>query len=53
MEALTAVLPRQYWVEINRLLVPFGKSVCTGTAPRCSACPLADMCQKQSVTTHR
>jgi len=53
MEALQGVLPRQYWVEINRLLVPFGKSVCTGTAPRCSACPLSDMCPKVGVTTHR
>lgn len=53
MEALQKVLPRPYWVEINRLLVPFGKNVCTGTAPRCSTCPLADMCQKQSVTMHR
>src|SRR3954447_14793653 len=25
MEALRAVLPERYWVEINRLLVPFGK----------------------------
>jgi endonuclease III len=23
-------LPRKYWIEINRLLVPFGKHVCTG-----------------------
>jgi endonuclease-3 len=53
MAALEAVLPREYWVEINRLLVPFGKYVCTGTAPKCSACPLNDMCQKLSVTTHR
>jgi endonuclease-3 len=53
MQALEGVLPRQYWVEINRLLVPFGKSVCTGTAPRCSTCPLSDMCQKHGVTTHR
>lgn len=53
MAALESVLPRRYWVEINRLLVPFGKSVCTGTAPRCSSCPLVDMCQKHGVTTHR
>jgi endonuclease-3 len=53
MDALTAVLPRQYWVEINRLLVPFGKRVCTGTTPRCSACPLADMCAKVGVAAHR
>ncbi|MCC7367384.1 MAG: endonuclease III [Chloroflexi bacterium] len=53
MAALEAVLPRLYWLEINRLLVPFGKHVCTGTAPRCSVCPLGDMCQKVGVTAHR
>ena len=53
MVALEKVLPRQYWVEINRLLVPFGKHVCTGTAPRCSVCPLNDMCPKVGVTAHR
>jgi len=40
MAALEAVLPRAYWVEINRLLVPFGKYICTGPAPHCSTCPL-------------
>jgi endonuclease-3 len=53
MVALERVLPRRYWVEINRLLVPFGKSVCTGTAPRCSTCPLRDMCPKVGVAGHR
>lgn len=53
MAALEKVLPRPYWVEINRLLVPFGKSICTGTAPRCSTCPLCDMCSKVGVTAHR
>ena len=53
MTALERVLPEEYWLEINRLLVPFGKSVCTGTAPRCSTCPLADMCPKVGVAAHR
>ncbi len=53
MLALEAILPRPYWLEINRLLVPFGKQVCTGAAPRCSTCPLADMCQKVGVSSHR
>lgn len=46
-------LPSQYWVEINRLLVPFGKHICTGTRPNCSACPLLEMCQQVGVTAHR
>ena len=53
MTALEVVLPQQYWVEINRLLVPFGKHICTGDLPRCSICPLFDMCQQVGVKAHR
>lgn len=51
--ALEAKLPDRYWIEINRLLVPFGKHVCTGRQPRCSTCPVLAMCQQVGVTTHR
>jgi endonuclease III len=53
MAALQERLPRRYWVEINALLVPFGKHVCTGTRPKCSTCPLLEMCQQVGVTSHR
>jgi endonuclease-3 len=46
-------LPREYWVEINRLLVPFGKHVCTGQLPRCSTCPVLPMCRQVGVMRHR
>jgi endonuclease III len=52
MQALEAILPQLYWVEINRLLVPFGKHICTGSRPRCSTCPIHDMCQQRGVSTH-
>ena len=51
--ALENKLPQEYWVEINALLVPFGKHVCTGTAPRCSTCLLLEMCAQVEVTSHR
>jgi endonuclease-3 len=51
--ALEARLPRRYWVEINRLLVPFGKHICMGRLPRCSTCPVLDMCQQVGVDAHR
>jgi endonuclease-3 len=51
--ALEEILPRAYWIEINRLLVPFGKHICTGRLPRCSTCPVLDMCRQVGVTTHR
>jgi endonuclease III len=53
MAALEAKLPPRYWVEINRLLVPFGKHICTGALPRCSTCPVLAMCRQVGVTTHR
>jgi endonuclease III len=53
MAALQEKLPHDYWVEINALLVPFGKHVCTGTRPKCSTCPLLEMCQQVGVTSHR
>jgi endonuclease-3 len=49
MVALDAVLPTKYRVELNRLLVPFGKHVCTGTRPKCSTCPLLSMCEQVGV----
>lgn len=56
-EATTAQLeerlPQRYWVEINRILVPFGKHVCTGRLPRCSACPVREECAQAGVTAHR
>jgi endonuclease-3 len=51
--ALEEKLPEQYWIDINRLLVPFGKHICTGKRPRCSTCPVLDMCRQVGVTEHR
>lgn len=53
LAALEARLPERYWIDINRLLVPFGKHVCTGNRPHCSTCPVLDMCQQVGVTEHR
>jgi endonuclease-3 len=49
MTALEAKLPRKYWVEINKLLVPFGKHICTGQQPRCVTCPVQAMCRQVGV----
>ena len=51
--ALEEKLPKKYWVEINELLVPFGKHICTGALPKCSTCPVLEMCQQVGVTKHR
>jgi len=39
-------LPKRYWIDTNRLLMPFGKNICKGQYPKCDKCVLADMCPK-------
>jgi endonuclease-3 len=53
MLELEGKLPREHWIDINRLLVPFGKHICTGQLPRCSICPVLKMCRQVGVSRHR
>lgn len=41
---LMKIVDRKYWKKINKLLVEFGKSICTPKKPRCGICPLKDIC---------
>lgn len=43
-KALMEKLPQDLWVEINRVLVPFGKHVCQGRYPKCGDCPVSEEC---------
>ena len=52
-QVLEEILPEVYRVEINRLLVSFGKHICTGRLPHCSTCPVLEMCQQVGVGTNR
>lgn len=38
------------WIDVNRLIMPFGKFICTAPVPKCLSCPLSDMCPKIGVT---
>lgn len=49
-DALAEKLPKDLWVEINRVLVPFGKHVCTGSRPRCDVCPVFSDCARVGVS---
>jgi len=47
--ALERTVPREYWIELNEYIVPFGKHICTLRKPRCRECPLLPMCQQVGV----
>lgn len=53
LKALEQKVPAELWTEINRLLMPFGKHICTGTSPKCSTCPVLTYCEQVGVTRHR
>jgi endonuclease-3 len=53
LKQLELKVPVVQWIEINRLLMPFGKHICTGTLPRCSTCPVLAWCEQVGVTEHR
>lgn len=53
MKVLQQTLPKEYWITINRLLVPFGKHICAGTLPKCSTCPVLEFCERVGVGKSR
>ena len=50
---LRRILPRRWWIPVNRILVSYGQRVCTPVSPRCSICPVADDCPAAGVEKHR
>ncbi len=53
LKVLEQKVPVEIWTEINRLLMPFGKHICTGSLPKCSTCPVLPYCEQVGVTKHR
>ena len=48
LAALERLVPRELWVDVNRLLMPFGKHTCTGARPKCAECPVRQWCDHGS-----
>ncbi len=41
---LRAIVPEQYWLPLNPLLVQHGQNLCRPRRPKCPECPVADQC---------
>lgn len=52
-KALKVIVPLEYWIELNRLLVMWGQNVCVPVSPYCSRCVLQDVCLRKGVIKSR
>lgn len=48
-QVLEQILPKDLWIEINSVLVPFGKHICQGRYPKCGQCPVQTECAQIGV----
>lgn len=48
-EKLKGIVPREYWVGLNRSFVGFGQTVCKPQRPLCGECPFEYCCPKIGV----
>ncbi len=51
--ALRKKLPKEYWIRLNDLLVPYGQNLCKPVSPYCSECPIYDYCKRIGVDRSR
>ncbi|MCP9257446.1 Endonuclease III-like protein 1 [Dirofilaria immitis] len=51
--ALEALVPRDQWQELNKLLVGFGQQTCLPTLPKCSECLNKNICPAIGVKKKR
>lgn len=52
-QALMKLLPKDYWIEFNHLIVLWGQNICVPISPFCSKCAIAPLCPRVGVTKHR
>jgi endonuclease-3 len=53
LEALMRIVPRDYWIKINTILVTFGQNICLPVSPYCSKCYVKGLCEQKGVKKYR
>jgi endonuclease-3 len=43
-EDLMQLFPRERWIHLSHLLIHHGRAACEARKPRCSQCPIEDLC---------
>ncbi|MFX1468065.1 MAG: endonuclease III domain-containing protein [Promethearchaeota archaeon] len=45
-KALKEKLPKEFWLQLNRLFVTFGQQICLPIRPKCDICIITETCPK-------
>jgi endonuclease-3 len=46
---LMELIPKDYWFELNYLLIEHGRNICTAKNPKCSRCELKELCPSSQI----
>jgi endonuclease III len=52
-KALEKIVPEDYWIDLNTILVTFGQNICVPVSPFCSRCLVYKFCKRINVTRSR
>jgi len=47
---LMRILPSEVWIDFGHAMIWHGRQVCLARKPKCSLCPVADLCPREGVT---
>jgi endonuclease-3 len=50
---LREILPKEFWLRINDLLVQYGQKICRPISPFCSKCVIREQCERVNVEKFR
>ncbi len=52
-QELKIIIPKEYWIEVNKLFVMWGQNICVPISPFCSLCALFPVCPQKGVAKSR
>lgn len=50
---LVKIIPKKYWMELNGIFILHGRTICVPISPKCSICPVYNLCSKVGVEKSR
>jgi endonuclease-3 len=43
-EKLLKIIPKEFWIDLNDLMVQFGQNICKPNNMQCETCPISNLC---------